>query len=253
VLGGRGGGTRHCARCDRFQYLNHHAEISALAESGNAVSAELLQRGGREVGAAVVSNAFVKAALNVLKRPEMAHCTASTLRARMSTRVHRLHNLFPLDGKVLAGALREVRRQEEQTTLGNENRVPAAPANAPLSCGTAAQLDAHMGQGDVAYTEWTLANARDASKAEQQESLRTMVDKHARTAGRGMQVVSHQGSLCDQAGDDVWEGDHEGAAASAGRQGGHQDAIGQEQGERPHLRGERRPVTTGQLLLNVLT
>jgi hypothetical protein len=87
-----------CARCDPFQYLYHHAEISALAESGNAISAEFLLRVRKELGAAVVSNAYVESALNVLQRPEMAYCTASTLRARMSTHVERLHNLFPLDG-----------------------------------------------------------------------------------------------------------------------------------------------------------
>jgi hypothetical protein len=61
------GAPDECARCDPFQYLNPvHAEISALAESGNAVSAELLQRVGRELGAAAVSNAFVQSELNVL-------------------------------------------------------------------------------------------------------------------------------------------------------------------------------------------
>jgi hypothetical protein len=167
---------KECARCDPFQYLYHHAEISALAESGNAVSAEFLQRVGRELGAVVVSNAYVESALTVLQRQVMAYCTASTLRARMSTSVDRLHNLFPLDDIVLAGALREVGRHEEQTTLRNKNRAPAAPADAPLSCGTAAHLAARMAQGDVAYTEWTLADARDASKAELLEYMRTMVD-----------------------------------------------------------------------------
>jgi hypothetical protein len=64
--------------------------------------------------------------------------------------------------------------------LRNKSR---APADAPLSIGAAAQLDAHMAQGDAAYTEWTLAHARDASKAVLLDYLRTMVDKHAR-AGR---------------------------------------------------------------------
>jgi hypothetical protein len=135
------GAPNEFARCDPFQYLYHHAEMSALAESGNAVSAEFLLRVRKELGAAVVSNAYAESALNVLQRPEMACCTASTLRARRSTRVDRLHNLFPLDGMVFAGALREVRRHEEQTTLRNKN---CAPADAPLSIGAAAQLDAHM-------------------------------------------------------------------------------------------------------------
>jgi hypothetical protein len=134
-----------------------------------------------------VSNVYVETALNVLKRPEMAYCTASTVRARRSTRVDRLHNLFLLDGMVFAGALREVRRHEEQTTLRNKNRATAAPADVPFSCGTAAQLDAHMAHGDVAYTEWTLADAGDASKAELLVYLRTMVNKRARTvAGIGL-------------------------------------------------------------------
>jgi hypothetical protein len=58
----------------------------------------------------VVSNAYVESALNMLKRPAMAYCTASTLSARRSTRMDSLHNLLPLDGMVFAGALREVQR-----------------------------------------------------------------------------------------------------------------------------------------------
>jgi hypothetical protein len=68
--------------------------------------------------------------------------------------------------------------------LGNKNRAPAAPADAPLSCGTAHSIAVGRSKGAKAYAEWTLANARDASKAELLEFLRTMVDKHAGTAGR---------------------------------------------------------------------